>query len=379
MLPRAVTHTLLLAPIALFSAAACSDTSTANPVDSGTAAETGAEGGTPEGGEGGTTDGGEAGACVLSGLTLVGPQSPKLSAACTTCLSTTCCKQGVACAATKDCAALASCVGACPSPVGSCAAACETAHPTGVTAGRPFLDCELSACDVACQSFACVGSVKWPAPTSPTVTFKYRPTDFASGKPLVGATVKVCAATDTPCATPSAMYTTDSTGVATVTAPSSPGGIAGYLEVSQAGSMTTLDFLELPAGNATLDVMGAIIGGVVLSTSTWTTLTKAVGITPDPTRGYLTFIAEDCALSAATGVKVTVSTSDAKTKSVYIAGGIPSSTAPSTDASGEGAVINLPAGPGTVTGTDAAGKKFSSEPVVFRAGAVTLAGVIVTP
>jgi hypothetical protein len=252
-------------------------------------------------------------------------------------------------------------------------------HPTGVKAGAPFLDCELSTCDLACQSFACVGSVSWPAPKTPTVTFKFRPTDFESGKPLAGATIKVCALTDTACATPSATTTTDATGVATVTAPSSPGGIKGYLEVSATGYVTTLDFLALPGGNGTLDITGATIGGVVLTTSIWTTLLKAVSITPDPTRGYLTFVADDCAVSPAAGVKVSVSTEDAKSKSVYLEGGLPSATATATDPSGEGGIINIPPGPATLTGTDASGTKFSTQSVVFRAGAISLAGVIVTP
>jgi hypothetical protein len=387
MLPRAVRRLLLASPPLLLVIAACSSSSSHNsPVDAGTdtgEADAASEAGLPE-----------AAACTLAGLPLVGPQTPTLTAACKSCLGTSCCKEGQACAATADCLALATCVAACPSPVSACAAACETKHPTGVTAGHPFLDCEISVCDLECQSFSCVGKVTWPAPKDPTVTFKYTPTDFSSGKALVGATVKVCpltpAATDggapdagaadvLNCTTPLATYTTDASGSTMVTAPSSAGGIAAYLEVDASGEMPTLDFLVLPDGNVTLTLTGASVGGVVLSTKIWTELTGAVKITPEPTLGYLAFVANDCSLAGAAGVAVSVSTANASTKTVYLAGGLPSTSAKATDASGEGGVINIPPGPATLTAKDATGTTFSTEPLLFRAGAVTFAAVVVTP
>jgi hypothetical protein len=164
-----------------------------------------------------------------------------------------------------------------------------------------------------------------------------------------------------------------------VTAPSSAGGIAAYLEVDASGEMPTLDFLVLPDGNVTLTLTGASVGGVVLSTKIWTELTGAVKITPEPTLGYLAFVANDCSLAGAAGVAVSVSTANASTKTVYLAGGLPSTSAKATDASGEGGVINIPPGPATLTAKDATGTTFSTEPLLFRAGAVTFAAVVVTP
>ncbi len=321
----------------------------------------------------------EGGVCPLVGVTLIGPQTPNLTGECTACLGATCCSEAVACSKNTDCAALTKCLAACPSLDSPCAAACDAAHTSGQTAGGALLGCVLARCDVSCQSYSCIGSVTWPAPKSPTVTFTFTPVDFSTSKPIVGATVKVCAASDPACANPSATYTTDANGSATVTAPSSAAGIAGYLEVSAASSVTTLEFLASPTGNASLSAPGAVVGGAVLSTTAWAALAKAAAVTPDPTRGYLAFIADDCAGYAASGVSVAVSTADASTKTAYLKAGLPSTAVTSTDATGEGAVVNVPPGPATLTATDFGGAKFSSEPLVFRAGAITATIAVATP
>jgi hypothetical protein len=381
-LPGALIAVLFsLAPIA-----ACSSKSAGSgPADSGgggdgsqgggdAAVETGAGG---DSGEAGTADAGPVDTSSACGaIPVLGSQSPQVSAACVTCVDAQCCTQATTCAADAACLALRTCDAACANS--TCTAACATAHTAGQTDSSAFATCRQTSCNAPCQSFACIGSVSWPTPVSPTYTFKLSLSDFQTGSAVTGATVKVCATTDAACASPSAMYTVDSTGSAMVTAPSAPGGLAGYIEISGTGIEPTLDFFAFPDPAA---VFGSATGinAYILSTSTFAQLTGAAGITPDPTRGTLAFIADDCAGNSAAGVSVTASTSDASSTTTYVVGGIPSTTATATDPSGVGAIVNVPAGAATMSGKTSAGTKTGSQAILFRAGAVTSTNVVPTP
>jgi hypothetical protein len=185
-----------------------------------------------------------------------------------------------------------------------------------------------------------------------------------------------CAA-DAACAHPSATYTTDAAGKATVTAPSSAYGIDGYLEVSSAGHLPLLAYVYVVGGGASLGTAGAnaSFSPTLVSTTAWVQETSDMGITPDPTRGHLSFVAVDCAAVAEAGVHVEVSSADASTVPLYGAGSVPE-----TDWSGLGLIVNLPAGPGTVTATLVdQGERLATEQVAFRAGAITSVTLVPTP
>jgi len=230
--------------------------------------------------------------------------------------------------------------------------------------------------------FSCVGSVSWPTPASPTYTFFLTPTDFVTGAPIVGATIKICATSDAACASPSATYTTDLIGDARVTAPSSPAGIDGYAELSASGYETTLTFIFPVGGGSILGTFGGAFNPVMFTTSTFAALTGSLG-GEDPTRGSLAFLAHDCSGAIAAGVSGSVSTADSKTVTGYFAGGSVlslSETATQTDSSGKCGIVNIPPGPATLTSTIASsGKTLGTQPIVIRAGADTQLNAMPTP
>jgi hypothetical protein len=164
-----------------------------------------------------------------------------------------------------------------------------------------------------------------------------------------------------------------------VTAPTASSGLDAYLQVTGTGIETTLDFLAFPSPAAVFGASSPVITADILSTTTFAELTAVAGVTPDPTRGALAFIADDCAGNSAAGVSVAVSTADASSTTVYIVSGAPSMTATATDPTGVGAVVNVPVGSATMSGKTSTGTATGSQPLLFRAGAVTSTNLVPTP
>jgi len=353
-MPRLISSILAASSSLLLCASACSSSSNSNPVpvDSGATA--------PD----------ASGACSVTSFPYSGPQTPDVSAACGSCIESSCCSELTTCAGDPSCAALAKCVAACPAYYSSCSTGCEAAQASGTMSGEALTTCETTKCSVQCQNLSCLGSVHLPG-APPTVTFTFSPQDYPSNAPLTDATVRVCGATDVDCAKPVATYSTGSSGSVKVTAPANRAGVDGYLEVSSSTSVTTLVYLEFVQGVAALE---APASSPILSTATWGALNAAVGITPDPKSGYLAFETTDCGGFALSGATVSVSTATSATGSAFLVGGVPSTTATMTDPSGIGSLVNIPQGPATLTGK-LGGMIFSSQDLLFRAGAITSTNV----
>jgi hypothetical protein len=200
--------------------------------------------------------------------------------------------------------------------------------------------------------------------------------DFATQKPIPNVTVKVCPPGDATCANPVAMGTTAANGSVLLSLPAAKSGINGFLELSEASYVTTLNFVS-DADNVSLFTFGATAITLVSKTA-FTQLVGAVGATADPTRGHLAFFTKDCSRSPAGGVNVTASNTDAQSTAAYFIGAIPSKTATQTDLSGTGYVANVPTGAVTVTGKYGT-MRMGSQTVLVRAGALTTFDVTPTP
>ena len=314
---------------------------------------------------------------MCGSIAVLGPQVPNVSSACVSCVDTSCCTQAATCGANADCAALRACLAACASGDDACFRACDTAHTPGLTDNAPVVTCRGDSCGPACGSIGCVGAVTLPAPAATTYTFSLVAKDYQTGNAVAGATIKVCDAADTACATPSATFTTAANGSVMVTAPSSASGLAGYLEVSGTGVVTTLEFAQFANPAA---AVGSGLNAIIVSTATLSTITNLLGAMSDPTRGHIFFNSADCTGGAIGGIRVAATTTDTESVTAYIAGGIPSKTAMSTDHTGLGGILDVPAGPVTVSSQIAStSTRFGSEDVFVRAGAVTSVNVVPTP
>ncbi len=331
-------------------------------------------GGSSAGAGGSSAGGAKTTSAMCGSIPILGQQGPNTTDECSACVETSCCAEGTACGAVADRAPYRSCIGPCTTQ--ACADACASMYPAGPKPSGAFTTCRNTKCAKPCQDFACLGSVGPATPASAVVSLVVAPTDFQTGKPLVGAVIKQCNRADATCATPVDTQTTDANGSATFAAvPDGAAGYEDYFEITHASYLPTLVF----------DIASSAFEGTkfdpqVISTQTWTLLTGDVAVTPDPTRGHVAFLAATCKGARAVGVSVTADAADAMTTGVYIVGALPSKTATETDASGAGAFVNLPVGPVTLSGELASsGAKIGTHTAFTRAGYVTLANVIPTP
>jgi hypothetical protein len=93
-------------------------------------------------------------------------------------------------------------------------------------------------------------------------------------------------------------------------------------------------------------------------------------------RGHVMLGAYDCRLQAAAGVFLSSSDADQRTSPFYLVGKLPSLTAPGTDVSGRGGLINLRPGPATVTGFLGDGREIATLSVVLRPNSITYTSLV---
>lgn len=308
-------------------------------------------------------------------IPVLGSQGKATTASCLSCVAASCCTEGTTCGTDTDCAALRTCLSSCTAS--SCQTSCNTMYAAGRTRSDAFNTCRNSKCNPVCNDFTCIGKVVWPNPAQSSYSMKLYPVDFVTRKTIPNALVRVCPAGDANCTTPSAMGTTDATGMVTLNVPVVASGISGYLEISEPNYMTTLSFLGHT--DKLSYWANGIIAPYIVSKAVFAQLIGAVGVTASPTRGHLGFLTEDCGGILSSGISVATSNADAQSIKAYSVAGVPSKTATQTDASGFGFIANVPSGAATVTSTRNGARMGSDDGVLFRAGSVTTINVAPTP
>lgn len=315
---------------------------------------------------------------TCGGVPVLGPQGKSVDAKCLACTDTKCCAEGTACGANAECKAMRDCYVGC-NRESKCLDACIAAHPDGDKADLAFSTCRRTSCASDCASWACLGSVTWPAPTVATAELTLTLNEFRTGMPVSGATVKVCKLDDAACASPTSTGTTGADGTVKVTVNTAPSGVDGYFEISSPDLVTILSYVRF------MDPKQFIVDGtlfpIVFSKDTFATLAAFGDVTPDPARGHVGFLSRDCSSTSAPGVSASLSTADASSKLFYITpDGLPSSTITETTTAAFGAFVNVPAGATKITGTLAAtSKKLGSVDVQVRAGAFTTVNLVPSP
>jgi hypothetical protein len=213
---------------------------------------------------------------------------------------------------------------------------------------------------------SCIGNVAWGKPTKASYTFSVIASDFQTQNFVVGAQVRLCALVDQQCSAPLDTQTTDSTGKVSFTAPTTAHGIAAYLEITGTGLRPTLEFLRF-SDPTTLD--GGTVTLTVLSEVTYNLFGTLLQITPDKSRGSLTYRANDCVPAALAGISGSLDPADPSTVTGYLAGGVPSKAATATDESGFGGFIDVPSGAVVLTGKSAkSGEVLGKLDLFVRAG-----------
>ncbi len=347
--------------------------------EAGTAGEAGGAGESGGGGDAGAAGGTQAGYTSLAcgAIPILGPQTPNVDETCSTCVDDSCCTEAKACGDDLECLAFRTCLEGCAGAV-ECADQCYVDHADGEDLSVAFSTCRNTNCGTACASLACVGNVTWDEPSADSYELTLIAYELQSGSYIEGLAVRACATDDATCATPLEEAVTDAQGAVTLTVPSAVEGLGAYFEITGATVTPTLAYLNF-TDNVTSFEQGTFYTPV-MSTGTTSLLTGVMQVTLDPDRGHVLFQARDCGNYSLPGVSVAVDVADAESTTAYINGSMPSTTATVTDPSGRGAVVNLPPGAASVTGSiEPAGTAYSAFDVLVRAGFMTTVNVVPTP
>lgn len=231
------------------------------------------------------------------------------TADCGACLEQACCQEAQRCSATDGCGQIERCVRACASGNAVCRGACYAAGGAATRLQQEVETCRATACASQClpAPWACLGHVKWQssAPLPPSITIKTTAicVDCGAGEsPIAGgpggsaiskASVRVCSATDPPCAFPLATGITADDGTVAIKIDTSlyRPPLAVFLEYRKPGLEDTLVNLIMPPLTADLDV-----GRVLLLDEKVQQASTAMilGTTYDPSRATVDFFASDC-------------------------------------------------------------------------------------
>jgi len=270
---------------------------------------------------------------------------------CVTC----CCKELDACDNDPECVRQSACDEQCAwrKDGQPCRQAC-----TGQAAFNPkvvpLTDCETGRCASACltQDWTCLGKVQWPKASSRTLTLALMMSDFIDSRiPLVGFNVRGCITGDKSCTMPLAEGTTNDAGFVALELVTNgvTNSVSAYFEVTgPPGSGYQPYIFYVPEFYMTQSFAAAgisVIGRSVVEAT----------LGPDPALGHVLFGVINCnpfgsfgnGGSSAPNVQVTASPAGPSTRTYYLAGLSPSTTAIATDDSGDGIIMNLP--PGEVT------------------------------
>ena len=209
--------------------------------------------------------------------------------------------------------------------------------------------------------FSCLGATL-PGTAPASITLGGQTTDY-SGAGLAGVDLQA----DNSSGTGIGMTTSGSGGAFMLTVATGGGPIAGFLEASMSGDMTTYVFPPTPLAS---DEPNLVIP--VVTPIQFVLLAEVAGQSQASTNGAIAVQVEDCGGLAVAGATVTAGSGTV----VYLQNGVPSTTATATDSNGASLVFDVP--PGAVTiGASVHGTTLRAHGVTSFAGALT--ATIVSP
>jgi len=224
----------------------------------------------------------------------------------------------------------------------------------------------------------CIGQIQLPQ-TVPGAVHRYRQSfvDLATRQAPEGLAVRLCAATDLPCATPLAENIPVADGGVVEVEVSS--GFDGYLEATAPNFIPMIFPLAGPIVADRLEIQrDAVLASEVIRTI----LLSAVDIEQQADRGIVLMGTRNCWDERAAGVQLRVDmfSGDDLTRYVYFNGELPDPNVQASDATGGTAAINvLPGFAGVQTILAATGQIISSQRMVVRPGWFTYGFAPPTP
>jgi len=306
--------------------------------------------------------------CGTAGIEI----EPDAAGQCEQCIVAHACGPTEACGQSLECTQILDCQAGCVTP--DCQAACSDGKDGGQALVQALSSAVASSCLAECQygeRWGCIGKLQFPLASTPQIDLTLDVISQPSGTGLSGVSVLACSAIDLPCSTPLTSGTTDASGIVTLAIPANAQGFSGHLELSGNGIMPELYFFDY---NLTVPSSSLVVD--VFSPSTFAALVGTTNVTVDPTHGSILLAAFDCALDPAPNVVISATGTDAESRILYVANGMLSTTATSTNQSGTALIVDVPHGQVTVTArAPAAGQVSAETSVTVRAGATTYVGL----
>ncbi len=297
--------------------------------------------------------------------------------ACRTCVEAMCSEQVAACSADVDCAAALACATD-SSP--ATARVCSALALGSVPATR-FSECADTACFPGCApelQWSCAGTYSWPAPEHESATIATTFVGFVNRAPLTGLRVRACDRRDIACAEPVAEQTTDEDGAVALVVPMAKkamfgigaDGFDGFVEVTGGNIMPSLRFQGWP-------IVADTAGSAALpATSDVMALASAAGVSLDPERGIVVVEPFDCFWGRAPGVRIEVSSADARSTRFYFDQGFPTADLTESSQDGTGGFLDVPRGTTTVSVRLGDAPPFATSTIFVRAGTISLVSLV---
>lgn len=220
----------------------------------------------------------------------------------------------------------------------------------------------------------CVGSSTHVSPDPSKLVHVELPIiDLGTGRPLLGATIKLCSRSDIGCTTPrKAGLVPDATsGIVDVEVES---GFSGYFEVTGPNVQSSLYVVNPPAVTSrrleAWQVVSPLVFGYLAHAASST-------IAIDPMLGHLLIGVRDCFYAPLAGNVLVPDRIDPKggTTGFYMVDDLPDVTKTSTSAQGAGGFINMPVGFMVVTSKGPSGQTIATANILVRAGFLSYATI----
>jgi len=218
-------------------------------------------------------------------------------------------------------------------------------------------------------TWACLDET--PATEDPTGTVHVDMSmeDLISQKPVPSVRFTLCAKLDANCLFPIAQYQSNEAGKLNV---EMPAGFDGYFQTDGGGVYPTMFFppsTRKQRASSTLPMVPTSFFGIMFS---------QISGPVSEDRSVVMTTALDCQARPATGMALSSPQADERTVTYVIQGGLPSRTAGTTDATGNGGFVNIKAGSVVVTSTMAGNNRpVGTVAVQTRPGYLTM--VLVMP
>ena len=232
--------------------------------------------------------------------------------------------------------------------------------------------CMQSVCQPN-PAWSCLGDVSWPMPVPRKSSVVFRMRDLVTDAPVSGVTGRVCHKLDFDCLRPIASgLISDGAGTLVFELEA---GFDGFVEFGPPGRMPGVYFFYPP-----IDGDREYPSLPVLAAPELAFFAQQGGHPVAPERGHVLLGSYDCLTMPADGVLLSSEDADNATAPFYLVKKVPSFTAPGTDSSGRGGLINLRPGSVSVTGERALdGKHIATIGVFVRPGTITYTTMLPAP